>query len=84
MLFRGGEVSVAGLVVDLICCAGGFGVIAFAIYIWSGCGFSFGPDHHVYPGAPDPSFFARWLLLLGLGITAYFGFSLWSRFIDSD
>jgi len=47
-------------------------------------GFSLGPDHHLHRGAPDQSAHARWLVLVGLGISGYFGFSLASTFVYTD
>ena len=84
MFLRGQEVSAARLLVDIVFFLCGVGILAFAIYLWSGYGFALGPDHHRYPGAPDPSGHARWLVLVGLAISAYFGFSLASTFVYTD
>jgi hypothetical protein len=54
-----------------------------AIYLWSGYDFSPGPGPF-RSSAPDPSFHARWLFIVGLGITGYFGFSVASTFTRPD
>ena len=84
MFLRGQQVSATRLLVDVVFCLCGIGILIFAIYLWSGFGFSLGPDHHLHPGAPDPSAHARWLVLVGLGISGYFGFSLASTFVYTD
>jgi hypothetical protein len=86
MFLRGQQVSAVRLLVDIICCLCRIGIFGYAIYLWSGYGFSFGPDHHLHPGAPNPSGHARWLVFVGLGISGYFGFSLASTltYTDSD
>ena len=78
------QISVVRLLVDVVFCLCGIAILAFAIYLWSGFGFSPGPNHHLHPGAPDPSFHARWLVFVGLGISGYFGFSLASTFVQTD
>ena len=84
MFLRGQQVSGVRLCVDIVCCLCGIGIFIFAIYLWSGYGFTLGPNHRLHPGAPDPSAHARWLVLVGLGISGYFGFSLASTLVYSD
>ena len=84
MFLRGQQVSAIRLVIDIVFCLCGIGILVFAIYQWSGFGFSLGPNHHLHPGAPDPGAYARWLVLGGLGISGYFGFSLASTFVYTD
>jgi len=83
MFLRGQHVSAVRLVVDIICCLCGLGILAYAIYLWSGYGFSLGP-RYLHPGAPDPSAHARWLVFVGLAVAGYFGFSLFSTFTQTD
>jgi hypothetical protein len=45
--------------------------------VWAGYGFTLGPNHHVYPGVPDPSFGARYFFLGGLTLLAYCAFALY-------
>ena len=83
MLLRGQQVSGKRLFVDVVCCLCGVGILILAIYLWSGYHFSPGPGHF-RPGAPDPSIHARWLFIVGLSITGYFGFSGASTFARTD
>jgi hypothetical protein len=84
MLLRGQQVSGVRLLVDIICCLCGVCILIYAVSVWSTYGFSLGPDHRLHPGAPDPSGHAPWLLLVGLAISAYFGFSLASTFVHTE
>jgi hypothetical protein len=84
MVLRGQQVSGIRLVVDIIFCLCGIGILIFAVYLWSGFGFDLGPNHHLHPGAPDASGHARWLFLVGLAISGYFGFSLASTFVHTE
>ena len=84
MFLRGQQVSAVRLVVDILGCLCGFGILAFAIYLWFGFGFDLGPNHHLYPDAPDASGHARWFVFVGLAISGYFGFSLASTFVQTD
>jgi hypothetical protein len=84
MFLRGQQVSATRLLVDVVFCASGIAIIVFAIYLWSDYGFTLGPNHRLHPTAPDPTGHARWLLLVGVGIAGYFGFSLASTFVQTD
>jgi hypothetical protein len=57
--------------------AGVFGglVVAYALYRWSGFGFTLGPGK--YSMLPDPSAGYRYLFLVGLTIVAYSLFELY-------
>jgi|ERR1043166_8923077 hypothetical protein len=52
-------------------------VLGYAIFSWAGYGFTFGPDQHLHPGAPDPSAGDRYLVLAGFTLTAYCAFAVY-------
>jgi hypothetical protein len=84
MFLRGQQISGGRLLVDIVCCLCGIATLIYALYVWSGYGFTLGPNHRLHPGAPDPSGYARWLVLVGLSISGYFGFSLASTLTHTD
>jgi len=58
-------------------CVIGALILGYAIFEWAGYGFTLGPDHHLHPGAPDPSIGARYFFLGGLTLCAYCAFALY-------
>ena len=81
MFVRGQNVSGFRLVVDILFLLYGLGFLAVAIYLWSDCGFVSEFTTRQPSGRRSPCDSARWMTLLGLVISAYFGFSLASTLL---
>ena len=58
-------------------CVIGLLVLGYAVFVWADYGFTFGPDHRLHPGAPDPSIGARYFFLGGLILSAYCAFAVY-------
>jgi len=69
------------LVVDSFSCLAGVAILGYGLYLWSDYGFALPSPR--WPRAAravsDPSFGARWLVMLGFCIATYFGFFVLAR-----
>ena len=66
------------MTVHILGCLLGLLILGYAIYLWSGSGFTLGPNQRLHPGVPDPSGGERYLFLLGITLSAYLTFALYS------
>ena len=85
MKARYGAQNVNGVrfLVDVVLFLCGLGVLIAALHLWNGCGFLENLLTRHHRGERDPCDYARWLTLVGLIISGYFGFSVASRFIQT-
>ena len=71
------------IAVDVLCCFAGLAILCYGLWLWSDYGFALPPSRWLRATRVvyDPGSGARWLVMLGFSIAAYFGFFLVSAYL---